>query len=76
MSKFRGRRPPPVLGEHSAEFKLIQPPRKPLPDDLVLDIYRTPGSNKELAERFNVNRRTVYGIKHHEIHAQLIEDFA
>jgi DNA invertase Pin-like site-specific DNA recombinase len=69
-------RPPRELSRHSAEFQTRRPPRVPLADDEVLDIYRASGTHQEIGDRFNVDRRTVYGIKNHENHTQLLEEFA
>jgi DNA invertase Pin-like site-specific DNA recombinase len=76
MYRYWERRQPRVLGEHSAEFQQRRPPREPLADDEVLDIYRSMGTHSEIGNRFNVDRRTVYGIQNHLTHVQLVEDFA
>jgi hypothetical protein len=72
---WKGRRPR-ELNEYSAEFQPQRPPRGPLSDDEVLDIYRAEGTHEEIGDQFDVNRRTVWGIKNHEHYAQLLEDFA
>jgi hypothetical protein len=69
-------RPPHELNGDPAEFKQRRPFREPLSDDEVLDIYRSNGEAEEIGFQFNVDVRTVYDIKNHLTHIQLLEDFA